>query len=149
MDLRFVIIAAPLLLAAADTPFTNGLWELRNVPGVATLDGRPLAELPIGPIKTHRLCIRTGKEADPNSFLTRDLGADCKVTSAKLSGGKIDIKGTCPNVSEGPAGIFRLTGKAGRDRYAVDFQTTAFGENGRMTFSGKMSGRRVGICPAR
>jgi hypothetical protein len=126
-----------------------GLWELRNVPGVATLDGRPLAELPIGPIKTQRLCIAPGAEARQVRFLTRDLGADCKVAAATLASGKVRISGTCANASEGPAGSFLITGIAGRDRYAVHFQTTAIGENGRMTFSGRMSGRRVGNCPAR
>ncbi len=147
---RFVVVAAApsllLLLGAADASLQSGMWEMRNSPGVATLDGRALDELPIGPIKTQRICLAAREAANPVRLLTRDLGGDCAVASATVAGGKIRIGGTCPNQLEGPDGTFELTGKLGRDSYEVDFATSAVGDNGRMTFSGKMTGRRVGAC---
>lgn len=144
-----IIATAPLLLllAASDTPFSSGLWEVRNLPGVATLDGRPLDELPIGPIKTQTICLGPAEASKPITFLTQDLGADCQVKTAKLSGGQVEVAGTCPNQLVGPEGSFRLVGQLGGSSYDVEFATTAFGDNGRMTFSGKMTGRRVGSCP--
>ena len=150
---RFVVVAAAapsllLLVGAADASLESGMWEMRNTPGVATLDGRALDELPIGPIKTQTICLAAREAADPVLFLTRDLGADCAVANATVAGGKIRIGGTCPNQLEGPNGTFELSGRLGRDSYEVDFATAAVGDNGRMTFSGKMTGRRVGACPA-
>ena len=146
---RTIAAVAPLLLllAAADTPFSSGLWEIRNLPGVATLDGRALEELPLGPIKIQTICLGPAEASKPITFLTRDLGADCTVKTASLSRGQVQVAGTCPNQLEGPEGSFQLGGKIGAAGYDVDFATTAFGDNGRMTFSGKMTGRRVGSCP--
>lgn len=144
--------AAPLLLliaAAADTPVGAGLWETRNTPGVATLDGRALGELPIGDIKTDTVCLSASAAADPVRFLARDLPEGCTVISGKASRGIVKISGTCPNQLEGPDGTFTLVGRYGRDSYDVDFATTAIGNNGTMTFSGKMLGTRVGACGAK
>ncbi len=144
------LAAAPaflLLLAAGDTRLSPGLWEVRNTPGVATLDGRPLAELPIGPIKTQTLCLGAAELNDPARFFARDLDPACKVSSSRARGGMVKIGGTCPNQIEGPDANFSLSGRFGRARYEVDFETVAIGNNGRMTFSGKMTGRRVGACP--
>lgn len=147
---RFVVVAVVpsllLLLGAADASLQSGMWEMRNTPGVATLDGRALDELPIGPIKTQTVCLPAREAANPVRLLTRDLGEDCAISSATLADGKVRIGGTCPNQLEGPDGTFELTGKLGRDSYEVDFATSAVGDNGRMTFSGKMTGRRVGAC---
>jgi len=137
-----------LLLGTADTPLSAGLWEVRNSPGVATLDGRTLSELPIGPIRTQKICLSPAELAKPVAFLIRDLGQDCVVANAKLAGGRVKVAGSCPNQLEGPDGAFELNGRLASGRYDVAFKTTAFGDNGRMTFSGKMTGRRLGRCPA-
>ena len=147
-----LIVAVPsllLFLTAANASLKSGMWEIRNTPGVATLDGRALDQLPIGPIRTQTICLAAQEAANPVLLLTRDLGQDCAVVSATVAGGRVRIGGTCPNQLEGPDGTFELTGKLGRDSYQVDFATSAVGDNGRMTFSGKMTGRRVGNCSAR
>jgi hypothetical protein len=141
--------AVPLLLllaAAADAPLRSGLWETRNTPGIATLDGRALKDLPIGEIKTDRVCLSAPAAADPVRLFARDLPAGCTVASGKASRGTVRIKGTCPNQLEGPDGTFSLTGRYSRDRYDIAFATTAVGNNGTMTFSGRMVGRRIGAC---
>jgi hypothetical protein len=147
---RIAALAPALLLlaAAADSPIAQGLWETRNTPGVATLDGRPLAELPLGEIKTDKLCLSRKAAADPVRFFARDLDRGCTIASGKASGGKVRIQGTCPNQLEGPDGTFLLTGRYNRHSYTIHFATTAVGDNGKMTFSGKMTGRRVAACPA-
>ena len=148
----FVAVAvAPsllLLLGATNASLEPGMWEMRNTPGVATLDGQALDELPIGPIKTQTICLAARDAANPLRLLTRDLGQDCAVARATIAHGKVRIGGTCPNQLEGPDGSFELTGTLGRDSYQVDFATSAVGDNGRMTFSGRMTGRRVGACPS-
>ena len=146
---RIAALAPALLLlaAAADSRVAQGLWETRNTPGVATLDGRPLAELPLGEIKTDKLCLSGAAAADPVRFFARDLDQGCTIASGRASGGKVRIKGTCPNQLEGPDGTFLLTGRYDRNSYAIDFATTAVGDNGKMTFSGRMTGRRVAACP--
>ena len=140
--------ASSLLVAAADTPLASGMWEMRNTPGVATLDGRALDDLPIGPIKTEMVCLSAAEAAKPVGFLTRDLGADCTVSSGTVADGRVKVAGRCPNQVEGPDGTFELAGRLGGNSYEVDFATSAIGENGRMTFSGKMTGRRIGSCTA-
>lgn len=143
-----IALASLSLVGAADLRLQPGLWEIRNTPGVATLDGRALAELPIGPIKTETICLAASDVADPARFLARDIGQDCRTGKATAVAGKVEIAGTCPNQVEGPDSTFELKGRFESGRYEVDFATTAIGENGRMTFSGKMTGRRVGACTA-
>ncbi|HEV2078857.1 MAG TPA: DUF3617 family protein [Allosphingosinicella sp.] len=149
---RIALVAAVpgliLLLGAGDVPLSGGLWEIRNTPGVATLDGRELNELPIEPIETQKICISPAEAADPVRFFARDMDEGCTIKSASAAGGKVKIVGTCPNQIEGPDGSFELTGGHSAEAYEIDFATTAFGDNGRMTFSGKLNGRRVGDCPA-
>ena len=137
-----------VLAASADQTLQGGQWDIRNTPGVATLDGRALSELPIGEIKTQTMCLPSLHSAGLARFLTTDLGEACKVATSTIGGGKVRIGGTCPNELEGPDATFELTGKYDSDGYVVDFATTAVGNNGRMTFSGQMAGKRTGSCTA-
>jgi hypothetical protein len=135
-----------LLLAASDSPLAAGLWEIRNTPGVATLDGRPLDELPLSPIKSETICLAAAEANDPVRFLTRDMGEDCSIGDGIVKAGGVAIAGSCPNQLEGPDGSFKIIGRLDSVSYEVDFATTAVGDNGKMTFSGKMTGRRIGDC---
>lgn len=135
-----------VLSGATDTTLDAGRWDIRNTPGVATLDGRALSELPIGEIKTQSTCLPNLDAGGLARFLTSDLGESCKIVSSTVGGGKLMIAGTCPNELEGPDATFQLTGKYARDGYAIDFATTAVGNNGRMTFSGQMTGKKTGSC---
>ena len=139
-----------LLLAAAgsDTPLSPGLWEIRNTPGVATLDGQTLDDLPLGEIRTQQVCLAAAEAADPAAFFARDKQADCRITSASTADGKVAIDGVCPNPEEGNDGTLKLSGRYGGDSYELDFLTRAEDFQGVMTFSGKLTGRRVGACPA-
>jgi hypothetical protein len=92
---------APLLLAASDTQLQPGLWEIVNTPGVATLDGRELDDLPLGPIKTQQVCLPAAELADPARFFARDTAADCRIVSSSLAAGQVSIVGACPNPEEG------------------------------------------------
>jgi hypothetical protein len=136
----------PLLLGAADTTLAPGLWEVINTPGVATLDGHELDDLPLGPIKTQQICLTPALAADPARFFARETEADCRITSASVAGGRIEIVGACPNPEEGNEGEVKLSGRYGRDTYEIDFASKAEDFQGVMTFSGKLTGRRVGSC---
>lgn len=137
-----------MLLAAADAPLSAGAWEIRNTPGMATLDGEELSALPLGPIRTESICLSPAQALEPARFFARELDPGCTVTSASIDGGKVAIAGTCPNQVEGPDGAFTLSGRWESDRYDITFQTAVEGENGRMGFSGALSGHRVGSCEA-
>lgn len=147
---RAAALASPLvfLLAATDMPLAPGLWEVRNTPGVATLDGKVLDDLPLGEIKTQQICLQPAQASDPAAFFARDTQDDCKITRATAASGKVDIVGSCPNPEEGNEGSMKLSGRYTGDSYELDFATTAEDFQGVMTFSGKLSGRRVGVCPA-
>jgi hypothetical protein len=43
--------------------------------------------------------------------------------------------------------VVKLSGHYGPDRYEIDFATRAEDFQGVMTFSGKLTGRRIGACP--
>lgn len=147
---RAAILAAPALLlaAAADAPLAPGLWEVRHVPGVATLDGKVLDDLPLGEARTQKICLAAGQAADPVAFFARDTAADCRIVSASAAGGKVDIKGRCPDPDEGNEGSISLSGRYAADSFELDFASTAEDFQGVMTFSGKLIGRRIGACPS-
>ena len=147
--LRIALSSALLLLtlaAASDAQLRPGLWEVVNQPGVATLDGKELDDLPLGPIKTQQICLAAGDAADPARFFARDTAADCRILSSSLAGGQVRIKGACPNPEEGNEGAVELSGKFDATSYKLDFATRAEDFQGVMTFSGKLTGRRVGEC---
>ena len=144
-----VLSSAPTLLmlaAASDNQLRPGLWEVVNTPGVATLDGKELDDLPLGPIKTQQICLASGDAADPARFFARDTAADCRIVSADLAGGKVTIKGACPNPDEGNEGALQLSGRFDATSYQLDFATRAEDFQGVMTFSGKLTGKRIGEC---
>ena len=135
------------LVAASDVQLQPGLWEVVNTPGIATLDGRELDDLPLGPIKTERVCLAAADMADPARFFTRDTAAECHIVSATTAGGTVAIRGACPNPEEGNEGTLELSGRYDGQSYSLDFATRAEDFQGVMTFSGKLTGRRVGLCP--
>ncbi len=142
-----LVLLVPLLLAASDAGLQPGLWEVINTPGAATLDGRELDDLPLGPIKTQQLCLGASDLADPARFFARDTAADCRIVSADLARGRVRIAGACPNPEEGNEGALELSGRYDATSYQLDFATRAEDFQGVMTFSGKLTGRRIGDCP--
>ena len=140
---------APLLALAtgASAPsLSPGLWQVRNTPGVATLDGKELDDLPLGPVKVQEICVAPSDAADPIAFFARDTKDECQITSSKADGGKVEITGRCPVPEEQREGTMKLTGRYDSDSYEIDFATTAEDFQGLMTFSGKLTGKRVGAC---
>lgn len=144
--LLIAVAGAPLLLASADVTLAPGRWLLTNTPGVATLDGRELDDLPLGPVKTQEVCLAAAEAAKPAAFFARDTAADCRITSATLAGGQVEITGACPNPEEGNEGVLKLSGRYAPDSYELDFSSRAEDFQGVMTFSGKLTGQRTGTC---
>lgn len=146
--IRAAVIAPAMLLAigASDASIAPGLWEVRNTPGIATLDGKELDDLPLGPIRSEEICVAPADAADPVAFFARDTKSDCSITSGSAAGGKVEISGRCPNPEEETEGTLKLSGRYDSDSYELDFATTAEDFQGVMTFSGKLSGKRLGAC---
>ena len=148
-DFRLLALLPALLLAGAskDDGIAPGLWEVVNTPGVATLDGRELSDLPLFEIETEQVCLSAADSANLATLLPGGTRDECRITDTVMAGGVLKVRGVCPN--EGfQDGSFRLDGRYQAGRYEVGFETTAYGDNGRMTFSGKLVGRRIGDCPA-
>ena len=148
-NFRLLAILPAALLAGAskDVRIEAGLWEVVNTPGVATLDGRALSDLPLFEIETEQVCLSDAEAANLAALLPGGTRDECRITETLMAGGVLKVRGICPN--EGfEDGSFRLDGRYQAGRYEVGFETTAYGDNGRMTFSGKLVGRRVGDCPA-
>lgn len=146
--LAVAALAGCVSTAISVGPLSPGLWEISNRPGRASLDGRELHELPLPPQKPERICLTAAQAADPASFLAGTSGAECKTGKVAMAEGKVRIEASCANPDGGRDGTMLLAGRYGRQSYAIDFATTAYGDNGTMGFSGKLIGRRVGDCPA-
>jgi hypothetical protein len=131
----------------AGTPLAPGLWETRNRPGTATLDGQARKELPLPPLEPERVCLSAAEAADPGLFLAGATAPGCRITSSTWAGGRARVVASCPSPDGGKDGEMVLSGRYAADRYTIDFDTTAYGDNGRMGFSGKLIGRRLGDCP--
>lgn len=145
---RRVAILLPLLLAAAPAGLRPGLWQVYSAPTGATLDGKPLRDLPYNSQAGPRAICVGADEARDIGWLTRDFAPGCAVTRRSLAGGRVGIDATCPPQAPGLArGAVHLAGTWSPGRYALRFATTNPSENGVMGFTGTMTGRRVGGCP--
>lgn len=150
--MRPLLALAPLLLlAASHAGFTPGLWQLTSAPGAATLDGKPLGDLPYtAPAAPEQVCATAAELSDPAAWLSRGVAQGCSFSRRQVAGGRVDMAGTCPPQAPGLArGAVRLTGRWTPTRYDLRFTTTNPSENGVMGFTGTMTGRRTGACPAR
>ena len=145
---RAAVLAPALLLlvGASDLTIAPGLWQVRNTPGTATLDGKELDDLPLGPVQTQEICVSAADAADPVAFFARDTKDECRITKGVAADGRVDITGNCPNPEEEREGTMKLTGRYTADSYEIDFATTSEDFQGVMTFSGKLTGKHVGAC---
>lgn len=135
--------------AAAPSSFRPGLWTIASAPTGASLDGRPLTDLPYrAPAGPGAVCL-SAAEAQGLGWLTRDLAPGCAITRGALGGdGKVDVEARCPPQAPGLArGTVRLTGRWTPTGYDLSFATANPSENGVMGFTGTMTGRRTGDCP--
>lgn len=144
------LLALPLLLAASGpAAFQPGRWQVTSRPGAATLDGKPLGDLPYtGPAAPESICLSPAQASDPAAWLARDLPANCTLSRRRTANGRVDIAGTCPPQADDlPRGAIRLTGRWTPTSYTLRFITSNPSENGVMGFTGTMTGKRVGDCP--
>ena len=142
----------PLLVAtAAPTGFRPGTWRTESAPKGATLDGKPLGDLPYsGGRGTIFICLRGSETGNPAAWLTRDFAPGCTVTRSSLAHGRVDIAATCPPSAPGlSGGTVRLTGRWTPTSYDLRFATINPAENGVMGFTGVMTGKWVpAACPS-
>ena len=140
----------PLLVGAvAPAGLTPGLWQLSSAPGTATLDGRPLGDLPYTPpTAPEQVCVSAAQVADTAGFLSRGVAEGCTFARRSTARGRVDLTGTCQPQAPGLArGRVRVTGRWTPTSYDLHFTTANPSENGVMGFTGTMSGKRVGTCP--
>ncbi|WP_419808454.1 DUF3617 domain-containing protein [Sphingomonas sp.] len=144
-------IAALVLLAAAapSSAPVPGLWQVVSTPGTATLDGRPLADLPYTPSSPDEpRCLTSAMLHDPVALVVAQTPDGCEQTGRVRTRSGVRITGTCRPQAPGLArGSYTLDGRWTRDRYTVRFTTSNASENGTMGFSGTIAAKRVGDCP--
>lgn len=138
-----------LLAAAAPAGLRPGLWEMTGTPGQASLNGRPLGDLPYTPPTAPDRQCRAAADLDPATLIAAQVPPGCTVARRTAGAGRLTLTGTCqPQDAGQPRGTFRLTGRWSRDTWSVAFATENPSENGRMGFSGTVAARRIGDCPA-
>lgn len=138
-----------LLLGATIPPVLQpGLWQVASAPGAATLDGRPLTDLPYTPpAGPATVCLTPAEAANPAAWLARDAAKGCDLSRRSLAGGEVHLAGTCaPQTADLARGTVRITGRWTPTSYDLRFATENPSENGRMGFTGTLTGRRVGPC---
>lgn len=137
-----------LVAAAGGAAPQAGLWELTSAPQQASLNGRPLGDLPYTPSIPERRCLAASDLGDPVALVAGQTPPGCVVTRRSATAQGAVITGTCPPPAAGlPRGNFRLTGRWDRDSYSVRYTTANPSENGVMGFAGRIDARRVGACP--
>ena len=110
-------------LVPATRRLEPGLWEIRSIPGAATLDGKVLDDLPLGESRTERVCLAAAQAADPAAFFARDTQQDCKITRSNTAAGRVDISGSCPSPEDGSDGTMKLSGRYSSDSYELELAT--------------------------
>ena len=143
-------LATPLLAAAAaPVALTPGLWAVTSAPVQATLDGRPLTDLPYTPPATPEMqCVAPALARTPAALVERQVPDGCTVARRTVTRAGLSLAGTCrPQAAGLPAGAFTLAAQWSATRYRVRFTTLNPSENGRMGFTGVIEGSRVGACP--
>ena len=143
------ILCLPLILTATGpAALQPGQWQITTAPGTATLDGKPLGDLPYtGPAAPAAICLTPAQASDPAAWLGRDLPSGCTFSRKSIANGRVDLAGTCPPQADGLArGNIRLTGRWTPTGYALRFATSNPSENGVMGFTGTMTGQRIGAC---
>jgi hypothetical protein len=138
---------AVLLAGGSEGPaLLAGLWEVTNTPGVARLNGRELKDLPLFQIRTEQVCVTPEVAANPAAFLAGDVAGHCDLNDVTVSNGRLQVSGVCPSADGGEPGTLAMQGPLERERYEIHFETSSSNDNGRMSFTGKLSGRRLGEC---
>lgn len=143
------LAALALLATSAPAALQPGQWQVASTPGIATLNGRPLGDLPYTPPDMpDSVCLSPTQARDPAAWLARDVAPGCSFTRKQVAAGRIDLAGTCPPQAPGLArGTVRLSGRFTSTSYTLRFATTNPSENGVMGFTGTVVARRVGACP--
>lgn len=121
-----------------------GQWEMTVEMPTAGIPKEMLAQMGGGKITTQQ-CI-TPEEAKASSGELFDTGqaGDCKASNVSVGGGKMRGTMTCSGEGGGPTSV-EMEGSYGPERYEMTQKMTlAGGEETEM----KISGRRIGECPA-
>lgn len=142
------LIALLLLAATTATTPQPGLWAITSAPQQATLNGRPLGDLPYTPpTAPERQCLGAADLTDPVAFVAKQAPPGCAVAGRLATAHGVTLTGTCPPQADGLArGNFHLIATWTQTTYSIRFSTSNPSENGVMGFTGRVDGRRVGAC---
>ncbi len=146
--MRLLFLTPILILSAASPALQPGRWTIASAPTGATLDGRKLDDLPYAaPSSPDTVCLTAIDAADPAAWLARDVAKGCTFEGRHLTGGRVDLTGTCAPQAPGLArGTLQISGRWSATSYDLTFATTNPSETGVMGFTGTMTGRRTGAC---
>ena len=136
--------AAP---AAAEAP-SPGQWELSaEVTRFRQTDtGAPMINAPVGTRTTERFCVGAG-ELPAEMFAGE--GYRCRRTSDYVHGGRLNLSLTCQR--DGLSGNVLVTANGTFEEATMEFTRnlrTVLATNGDVEIDARVTGRRVGDCPA-
>ncbi len=145
-----LLAALPLLLAAAPAPpLMPGLWQDTLVYALASINGsqqaaaRMQSKLPTP--QPRRDCYTAAELADPRTIFLAGAEGSCHFGRFTMAGGKIDAAGDC---ADGHGQTMHVVGTGHYTPDGYDFDFTGSGQTGKLnlTFRGRDSARRIGLC---
>lgn len=152
MNIPRPLLALPLLLAAAPAPaLMPGAWQetlvyaLDSVNGSQEMAAHMASALP-NP-EPHSACLTASDLRNPQDIFLAGAEQSCRFQRFTMADGKIDAAGDC---SDGHGQTMHVAGSGTYSATGYDFTFAGTGQAGRLalTFRGRDSGRRTGVCSA-
>jgi hypothetical protein len=152
MRILRLLAPLPLLIAAAPAPpLTPGLWEetliyaLDGVNGSEAAAAHMRSALPSP--QPRRTCVTMSDLQNPQDLFLAGAEQSCRFGRFVMSDGRIDAAGDC---SDGHGQTMHVEGRGRYTPTDYDFTFTGTGRTGHLalTFRGRDSGRRIGVCSA-
>ena len=136
----------------SDVRMRAGQWETRTEVTNVSAPGMPagFAEMMKTKPVTGTNCITEKEASDANADLfSGKKNSNCDSKGFKAAGGKVSGTITC-RAEEGGQGAMTMTmdGQFKPESYSLTAKMKTEGEGAAMTLESKISGRRIGDCPA-
>lgn len=138
----------PVEKKAPPAAFPAGEWEVTSLTeNLRSSDkSTPATRHKVGATETNRICSPAGPKPAPALFA--DKGDDCKLDSDYAKNGRINMSMQCKRSGQGQLAV-TLDGKYDETSFEVAVVTgTYFAGSGDYALTQKMTGKRIGDCPA-
>ncbi|MES2904342.1 MAG: DUF3617 family protein [Pseudomonadota bacterium] len=138
----------PTAAKAAPAAFPAGEWEVTALTEKlrSTDNSTPATGLKTGAAETRRICSPAGPK--PGAELFAAQGDDCSFDSDYARNGRLNMSLQCTRSGRGPLAL-SIDGTYDEQTFDVKVVTsTFFSGSGDYSLTQKMTGKRIGDCPA-